>query len=171
MKKTLILTASMLSMVAVLCFAATGLAVAGHCPKADKPACNHADKAKPAADDHCAKAPDTQIDAGTKNLADALSAIELAKKAIQDGDTPLTLAQLEKAQALISHVVKNADKHAVAFTNTVCPIMGSKINAAKVPDSLVREYKGQKVAFCCGGCPDQWDKLTDAERDAKLKTN
>jgi hypothetical protein len=37
-----------------------------------------------------------------------------------------------------------------------------------VPATLTREFKGQKVAFCCGGCPAAWDKLTDEQRRAKL---
>jgi hypothetical protein len=47
-------------------------------------------------------------------------------------------------------------------------MMGSKIDAANVPANLVREHRGRKVAFCCAGCPGAWDKLTDAEKDAKL---
>jgi len=57
---------------------------------------------------------------------------------------------------------------AAVFVNSTCPIMGTPIDPAKVTPDLVREYKGQKVAFCCGTCPPQWDKLTDADRDAKL---
>ena len=56
----------------------------------------------------------------------------------------------------------------LVFVNDKCPIMGSAIDPAKVTPDLVREYKGQKVAFCCGMCPPQWDKLADAEKDAKL---
>ena len=37
--------------------------------------------------------------------------------------------------------------------NALCPIMGSRIDPNGVPESLVREHKGQKVGFCCGGCP------------------
>jgi hypothetical protein len=55
------------------------------------------------------------------------------------------------------------------FVNTRCPIMGSPIDPAKVPANLTREFKGQKVAFCCSGCPAAWDKLTDQEKEAKLK--
>lgn len=58
---------------------------------------------------------------------------------------------------------------APAYANTKCPIQGNVINPAKVTPELTREYKGQKVAFCCGGCPAAWDKLTDAEKDGKLK--
>lgn len=52
--------------------------------------------------------------------------------------------------------------------NGTCPIMGSVIDPAKVPASLTRDFKGQKVGFCCAGCPDSWDKLTDEEKTAKL---
>jgi hypothetical protein len=52
--------------------------------------------------------------------------------------------------------------------NTKCPIMGSAIDPTKVPPSLTREYKGQKVGFCCAACPPAWDKLSDADKDAKL---
>ena len=55
------------------------------------------------------------------------------------------------------------------FANTKCPIMGSTINPSKVTEGLTRVYKGKKIAFCCGGCPGQWDKLTDAQKDAKLQ--
>jgi hypothetical protein len=55
-----------------------------------------------------------------------------------------------------------------AFANTKCPMMGSRIDASKVTPALTREFKGQKVAFCCGGCPAAWDKLSDAEKQAKL---
>jgi len=56
-----------------------------------------------------------------------------------------------------------------AVVNTTCPLMGSRIDPAKVPANLYRQYKGKGVGFCCGGCPLAWDKLSDAEKDAKLK--
>ncbi|MBI5722396.1 MAG: hypothetical protein HZA50_00400 [Planctomycetes bacterium] len=59
-----------------------------------------------------------------------------------------------------------------AVVNTRCPIMSSsKIDPAKVPANLTREFKGQKVGFCCGGCPSAWDKLTDAEKETKLNAS
>lgn len=58
----------------------------------------------------------------------------------------------------------------VSCVNGTCPIMGSAIDPAKVPVSLTRDFKGQKVGFCCAGCPDSWDKLTDEEKTAKLAT-
>jgi len=53
--------------------------------------------------------------------------------------------------------------------NTKCPIEGGAVDPNKVPDSLTREFKGQKVGFCCAMCPPKWDNLSDAEKEAKLK--
>ena len=56
----------------------------------------------------------------------------------------------------------------VACVNGTCPMMGNKIDPAKVPVSLTRVFYGQKVGFCCGDCPPAWDKLTDEQKAAKL---
>lgn len=57
---------------------------------------------------------------------------------------------------------------AAQFANVRCPIMGTQMDLANVPETLTRTHKGQKVAFCCAKCPAAWDKLSDTERDAKL---
>jgi hypothetical protein len=57
----------------------------------------------------------------------------------------------------------NVEKSGTTIVNARCPIMGGKPVTA-----LTRDYNGQKVGFCCGGCPAQWDKLTDAEKNVKL---
>ena len=54
------------------------------------------------------------------------------------------------------------------FVNSKCPIMGNVINPEKVTESLIKEYKDQKVAFCCAGCPEKWDALSDEDKAAKL---
>jgi len=61
------------------------------------------------------------------------------------------------------------ERQAAKIVNSKCPITSAKLDPAKEPDSLIREYKGQKVGFCCDSCPPEWDKLTDAQKDAKLK--
>jgi hypothetical protein len=58
-----------------------------------------------------------------------------------------------------------AGKNAVA--NALCPITGGALGP-DVPERLTRTYKGQKIGFCCDGCPESWDRLTDAEKDAAL---
>ncbi len=60
------------------------------------------------------------------------------------------------------------EQQTVDFVNNLCPIMGSKMDLAKVPEKFTRTYKGKKVAFCCASCPAAWDKLSDTEKDTKL---
>jgi YHS domain-containing protein len=55
------------------------------------------------------------------------------------------------------------------IVNERCPISGMKIDPNKVPENLTRMYKGQKIGFCSDVCPEQWDKLRDAEKQAKLE--
>jgi len=58
---------------------------------------------------------------------------------------------------------------AATFANAACPMMDANtIDPKKVTPNLIRDHKGKKVAFCCRGCPAKWDKLSDAEKDAKL---
>lgn len=54
------------------------------------------------------------------------------------------------------------------FVNTVCPIMGNQIEPKEVEASLVKDFNGKKVAFCCPPCLEEWDELTDAQKTEKL---
>ena len=65
----------------------------------------------------------------------------------------------------------NPVEEPAVFANTTCPIMDSPIKPEKVTANLVREYKGEKVAFCCAGCPDKWDALSDEEKAKKLEAS
>ncbi len=57
----------------------------------------------------------------------------------------------------------------VVYINTRCPIMPqNEIKPDEVPEEMVTEFRGHKVAFCCGGCPSQWEQLSDEEKVAKL---
>ena len=56
----------------------------------------------------------------------------------------------------------------VATVNDKCPMMGGKVPKAAVSPALVREFKGQKIGFCCSGCLAPWDKLTEIEKTEKL---
>lgn len=104
------------------------------------------------------------------HLQAALKAVDAATKAVNSGNKKAALAELAKARRLVAATHKallaGAAKH--KFANTLCPIMGMKLDLAKVPGNLTRQHKGQTVALCCGHCPETWDKLTDAQKDAKL---
>lgn len=65
--------------------------------------------------------------------------------------------------------MKSKDSDTAKVVNESCPMTGEKIDPANVPDNLIREFHGKKVGFCCGGCPGKWDKLSDEEKEAKLK--
>jgi len=106
----------------------------------------------------------------TKQVPLALKSLEALKKAIEAGHKEHALMELKKAQGLLALVHQTLGQHVKpAFANTACPIMGSKINTSKLPASLMREFNGQKVGFCCAGCPAQWDKLSETQKHAKLK--
>jgi hypothetical protein len=51
----------------------------------------------------------------------------------------------------------------VATFNKDCPIMGGPADP-----KLTRIYNGKTIGFCCPGCPDAWDKLTDAQKELAL---
>ena len=105
----------------------------------------------------------------SEHLPMVSQSIDKAIKAVEAGNKETALAELHKAQKMLATVKDGIGKHVKPkFANISCPIMGSPINPEKVGKNLIRDYKGQKVAFCCGGCPSKWDKLTDAEKTAKL---
>ena len=75
---------------------------------------------------------------------------------------------IEAAAEKAPEKVEAAAVAAAEFANVKCPIMGTDIKPGTVKSSLVREFKDQKVAFCCGACPTAWDKLSDEEKQTKL---
>lgn len=53
----------------------------------------------------------------------------------------------------------------ITTANSVCVIENEDpVNPAIEPAA----WKGQKVGFCCKGCKPDWEKKTDAEKDASL---
>jgi hypothetical protein len=104
-----------------------------------------------------------------KQIPLALKSLETLKKAIEAGHKEHALMELKKAQGLLAIVQQTLGQHVKPeFANTVCPIMGSKFDPSKLPASLIRKFNGQKVGFCCAGCPAQWDKLSNAQKQSKL---
>ncbi len=60
-------------------------------------------------------------------------------------------------------------QNVVPAVNARCPISGKAIDRMNIPEDQSRMYKGMKIGFCCTNCPGVWDKLSDAEKDAKLE--
>lgn len=51
-----------------------------------------------------------------------------------------------------------------AATNAFCPIMGGPVS----PDGGTVEWNGQTIGFCCDGCDDEWQSLSESEKEQKL---
>jgi hypothetical protein len=51
--------------------------------------------------------------------------------------------------------------------NLVCPMSG-KVVAVGNDAPPTRTFEGKVVGFCCAKCPAEWDKLSDADKKAKL---
>ena len=54
----------------------------------------------------------------------------------------------------------------VAASNTVCPIMGHEVT----DDGGRVEFGGKTVGFCCPGCIEKWEALSDEDKAAKLSS-
>ncbi len=105
----------------------------------------------------------------SEHLPMVSQSIDKAIKAVEAGNKETALAELRKTQGMLALVKEDIGKYVKPrFANIRCPIMGLPVNPDRVDENLIRDYKGEKLAFCCGGCPGQWDKLTDSEKDAKL---
>jgi len=102
-------------------------------------------------------------------VSGALKDLTAAEVAVKAGEKETALAELAKVrkvlEALQARVKPAASKKVV---NTVCPVMGGKVDPNKIDPKLVVTHKGQKIGFCCGGCIPNWNKLSDAEKDKKL---
>ncbi len=56
------------------------------------------------------------------------------------------------------------NKQMSMVVNSRCPMKDYPISRA-IP---MRQFDGKIVGFCCAGCPHDWDKLTDAQKKARL---
>jgi len=102
-------------------------------------------------------------------LPQAILTIGEAVKAVESGDKKTELAELSKAVDMLVEIREALGKHVQPqLANTRCPIMSSAINSKIIAANLTRDYKGQKIGFCCGGCPAAWDELSDEQKQAKL---
>jgi hypothetical protein len=98
------------------------------------------------------------------------AAVGRAIQHLQAGHQQEALNELRQLQSSLAALHQALGQQvAPRFLNGRCPIMGTKISADKVPAELTRVYGQGKVAFCCGGCPAQWDRLTAAQKAAQLK--
>ena len=88
---------------------------------------------------------------------------------IESGNSQAALAELRRVQSSLDALQKTIERQVKPpFVNAQCPIMGTPVQAMNVPLGLTRSFEGQRVAFCCTGCPGVWDRLPYTEKAAKL---
>ncbi len=117
----------------------------------------------------------------TDKLAAVNQHLDAAVKAIEAGEKEAALTHLRAARTTFANMSKTCpacsahtgggEKLTSAGSdpvNTHCPIMGGKIDPAKVTPSVTREWRGKKVAFCCPPCTGKWEKLTEEQKQAAL---
>jgi len=109
--------------------------------------------------------------ASMEDISAAKAAIKAAIEAIDKGESATAKSELEKAEKLLTkaHKCMKENIEKMPCANSKCPISGKPIDRMNRPQDCTRMYKGMKIGFCCPNCPPEWDKLTDAEKDAKLK--
>jgi hypothetical protein len=144
--------------------AATGKEAGAACPMATAEPCR-ADKGMKGACGMCR----TRAAAQEHRVMHARKQVDAALAALKKGDREAAMAALTKAQSILAPPEPIAKPAEAGVVNTRCPVMGGKLDRANVPDALTVEFRGQKVGFCCAGCPAAWAKLPDAEKAAKLE--
>lgn len=58
----------------------------------------------------------------------------------------------------------DGDGEALAFANANCPMMGGEVDT----EGEFSVFNGKKIGYCCEGCKEGFEKLTDEEKQAKL---
>jgi hypothetical protein len=53
---------------------------------------------------------------------------------------------------------------ATAIANEYCPIMGGEVSE----DAPTVEWNGKTVGFCCAGCDEKWEALSEEEKAEKF---
>ena len=56
------------------------------------------------------------------------------------------------------------DPAAIVAVNDLCPIMGGNVTK----DGGTASWKGKTIGFCCPECIEQWEALSEADKETKL---
>ncbi len=104
-----------------------------------------------------------------KRLAAIQEAVARAIGHLEAGHQQEALTELKLVQNSLALLRQAIERSAApAYVNDRCPIMGTPIDPTKVTAALTRVHEGQKVAFCCAGCPQTWDQLGNPQKATKL---
>ncbi len=72
------------------------------------------------------------------------------------------------AAATDKTATKTTQAAALTVVNTACPISGEDLGSKDHTAKVVRTYNGENVGFCCDGCGQKFDKMSDEKKAATL---
>jgi hypothetical protein len=129
-------------------------------------------------------------------MTDLKDTLDQAKQAAQAGNTEQAARKIQEAQDLIEK--QHANMHekmqgrmgqmmsrmgegkmkcpmcgemmggSQGVSNARCPMDQMKLKTDQPPEAATREYKGETIGFCCSHCAEAWDKLSAADKQAKV---
>lgn len=62
----------------------------------------------------------------------------------------------------------NGDPWEQGFANRICPVQGGEIDTEN--PTLAVEYEGQRIGFCCPGCPQEFQRSPERYME-EMRTN
>jgi hypothetical protein len=106
-----------------------------------------------------------------QRLEEARAALDTALQKMDAGDLAAARKEVETARQHVTMTSQDmkACMQQMMCCNLRCPITGKPINMKDLPADQTRMYQGMKVGFCSASCPQAWDQLSDAEKEAALK--
>jgi len=112
-----------------------------------------------------------------ENIGAVLKQLSSIETAIKHGNKDVALKELAKVRHQLMQLQAKARKGeapkatAAGIVNVRCPIMGNKVDPAKMTAKLTTVYNGQKIGVCCPGCIPAWNKLSAAQKRAKFQAS
>lgn len=169
-KRRILKTGGILTVVAVIGAYTAATSYAQHCPAMPSSAPTKTRATQQATPAGPVKAAVSLQVIHAKQIPAVQEAVERALQHLEAGRQQQAIEELRQVQASLESLHEALGKHiGPQIVNDRCPIMGGKIDPERVPAALTRVHGRDKVAFCCGGCPDQWNRLSYAEKTARLK--
>lgn len=107
--------------------------------------------------------------AGTRTITTAASAMALL--AALAAGCQQNAASRDASPAVAAAPSDEGQRGDAKVVNNLCPIGEDPVHIDGHPVALTRTFQGQTVGFCCEGCVEYWDAMTDeakAEEMAEL---
>lgn len=120
----------------------------------------------------------TMMNFKNEHLPALQQSLDTAQRALDRNDTKAAADALRDAQEHANQMQTamkswsagaGKDMGSMHFANSRCPMGDNRLQFAPSSDMVIRDYKGQKLAFCGSTCATAWDQLSETQKDAKLK--